>query len=117
MKRQIRRMVFETNSSSVHSLTMCSEEEYEKFQNSQLVIGWRGDLKDIKEAIKEINKDRNLPEDYMWEDNKDELSGLLRDYDYDTYETYGKDYEWFEETYTTPNGERVIAFGFYGEDR
>ncbi|WP_313584682.1 hypothetical protein [Lacrimispora sp.] len=30
MKRQIRRGVFETNSSSTHSLTMCSEEEFEK---------------------------------------------------------------------------------------
>ena len=29
MKRQIRRGVFETNRSSVHSLTMCSGEEYE----------------------------------------------------------------------------------------
>lgn len=30
MKRQIRRGVFETNSSSVHSLTMCSDDEYKK---------------------------------------------------------------------------------------
>lgn len=30
MKKQIRRGVFETNSSSVHSLTMCSSDEYEK---------------------------------------------------------------------------------------
>lgn len=28
MKKQIRRGVFETNSSSVHSLTMCTAEEY-----------------------------------------------------------------------------------------
>lgn len=29
MKRQIRRGVYETNSSSTHSLTMCSKEEFE----------------------------------------------------------------------------------------
>lgn len=31
MKKQIRYEVFETNSSSVHSLTMCSSDEYEKW--------------------------------------------------------------------------------------
>ena len=29
MKRKIRRGVFETNSSSTHSLTICTEEEFE----------------------------------------------------------------------------------------
>ena len=32
MKRQIRRGVFETNSSSTHSITMCSNKEYEKWE-------------------------------------------------------------------------------------
>ncbi len=32
MKRQIRRGVFETNSSSTHSLTMCSKKEYDEFE-------------------------------------------------------------------------------------
>ena len=32
MKRQIRRGVFETNSSSTHSLVMCSEEEFEAWK-------------------------------------------------------------------------------------
>lgn len=35
MKRQIRRGVFETNSSSTHSLTMCSEEEFEQWKNGE----------------------------------------------------------------------------------
>lgn len=30
MKRQIRLGVYETNSSSTHSLTICSEEEFEQ---------------------------------------------------------------------------------------
>ena len=30
MKKQIRRGVFETNSSSVHSLTMCMESDYDR---------------------------------------------------------------------------------------
>lgn len=37
MKRQIRRGVFETNSSSVHSLTMCTSSDYDKWKNGELV--------------------------------------------------------------------------------
>jgi len=33
MKRQIRRSVFETNSSSTHSITMCSNTDFEKWEN------------------------------------------------------------------------------------
>lgn len=36
MKKQIRRYVFETNSSSVHSLTMCSGEEFKKWKNGEV---------------------------------------------------------------------------------
>ena len=38
MKKQIRRGVFETNSSSMHSLTMCSEEEFEQWKNGELLF-------------------------------------------------------------------------------
>lgn len=38
MKRQIRRGVYETNSSSTHSLTMCSEEEFEQWKNGELFL-------------------------------------------------------------------------------
>lgn len=34
MKIQIRRNVFETNSSSVHSITMCSKDDFEKWKNN-----------------------------------------------------------------------------------
>ena len=38
MKRQIRRGVFETNSSSTHSLTMCSKKEYDEFEKGNMYI-------------------------------------------------------------------------------
>jgi len=36
MHYQIRRGTFETNSSSVHSLTLCSESDYERWSNGEL---------------------------------------------------------------------------------
>ena len=44
MKREVRRGVFETNSSSVHSLTMCSGEEYKKWENGE-VLYWEEENK------------------------------------------------------------------------
>lgn len=38
MKRQIRLGVYETNSSSTHSLTICSEEEFEQWKNGELLF-------------------------------------------------------------------------------
>ena len=44
MKRQIRRGTFETNSSSVHSLTMCMKSDYDRWESDNLFLftgsGW-----------------------------------------------------------------------------
>ena len=39
MKVSVRQGVFETNSSSVHTLTMCSDSEYNKWKNGELLYG------------------------------------------------------------------------------
>ena len=44
MKRQIRCGVFETNSSSVHSLTMCMESDYNRWSRENLFL-YKGDFK------------------------------------------------------------------------
>lgn len=44
MKRQIRRGVFETNSSSMHVIVMCMESDYDRWQEDNLYLftgsGW-----------------------------------------------------------------------------
>ena len=42
MKRQIRKNVFETNSSSTHTLTMCLKSDYDKWENGEVLLygGW-----------------------------------------------------------------------------
>ena len=52
MNRQIRRGVFETNSSSVHSLTMCTGSDYDKWKNGELVWSrWDDELIPITDEI------------------------------------------------------------------
>ena len=123
MKKQIRRGVFETNSSSVHSLTMCSGEEYEKWKNGE-VLYWRerdkfGTKEDIIEEMKTLTWYNGglIYDDVNWE-NEDEVNDIFSDEGVNTCEEYFEN-EWFEtfrDSYTTPNGEKVIAFGYYVHD-
>ena len=101
MKRQIRAGVFETNSSSVHSLTMCMESDFDKWVAGELVWSrWGDELVPITDEIKKS----------MEEDEREYLTyEQFNDYDYIDYET-------FEDSYTTPNGETVKSFGYYGHD-
>lgn len=98
MKRTIRQGVFETNSSSVHSLTMCSDDEWQKWENSELVYTiWDEKLVTKEESEKNRYKGRiDTPNDY--------------------FNHYQYEYDIFHEKYITPNGEVVHAFGYYGHD-
>ena len=51
---------------------------------------------------------------------KREVNEILHENEFYDYEYFWNEhceyYETFEETTTTPNGERVVAFGYYGND-
>lgn len=138
MKRQVRRGVFETNSSSTHSLTMCSEEEYNQWKRGELMIDVYNDVL-VKVRIEMTDKDKEEAEKYYnrsktkyWKDwnqlTEEEIDEWYYNYMYQyknvdryryrTYEEFcGDDYlEFFEERYTASNGEVIIAFGKFGYD-
>lgn len=100
MKKQIRIGVFETNSSLCHALQMCTQEQFEKWKNGE--TWWnRWDDKFIPTDLNQFEDD---------EDRHDE--------GYITYEEF-RDLEYeelFEQEYTTPNGETIVAFGYAGHD-
>ena len=123
MKRQIRRGVFETNSSSVHSLTMCSYEDYEKWEKGEVLFWENEEEFGTREEI--IEKMKNLKwyngslrySNVDW-NNEDEVNDIFSDERVQTCEEYFNNeyFETYEDTYTTPNGEKVVAFGYYGHD-
>ena len=126
MKKIIRRGTFETNSSSTHSLTMCMKSDYEKWCEGELflTVGTWGFEPRIKkqfvtkeEAIDLLkNNYKFLPEDMDWNDEY-AITELLFDAGFRTGDSYESEYlEWFEEEFTTPNGETVVAFGQFGYD-
>jgi hypothetical protein len=124
MKRQIRRGVFETNSSSTHSMTMMMKSDYEKWHNENLYLfdgwtfGWAKEdapkekmLYTKDEAIAFMKKNRY----YKDADSIDDE--MLREEKFISSDDEGSDYfESFYEEFTTPSGETVVAFGEYGYD-
>lgn len=101
MKEVIRRGIFETNSSSVHSLTMCSDDEYSKWRKGELYFDRY--TKEFVEKSEETENERNDEGTYTQYLTYEEFN----DWDYIEYETFDKSYE-------TKNGETVHAFGYYG---
>lgn len=100
MKRQVRKGVFETNSSSTHSITMCTKTDFDKWKNGELAWSrWTRELVPITDEIqRSIDNDER---DYYTYDQ-------FNDYDYISYET-------FEETKCF-DGEEIVAFGYSGYD-
>ena len=96
--RQIRRNVFETNSSSTHSITICMKSEFDKWVNGELVFDRCCDR--LVPITLEIQKE--IGEDYLTYDQ-------FNDWEYMEFDT-------FENSFTTPGGEEVVSFGYYGYD-
>ena len=117
MKKQIRVGVFETNSSMTHALTICTQEEYDKWQNGEVLLDRWYDKQFITMDDEKIKK---LRADYDEESKKwyDTFEEFLHSEGIDSYESYNEDYyfEHFSETFTTPSGDEMIAFGYYGHD-
>lgn len=144
MKQLIRKNTFETNSSSTHSLSICSEEEFEKFKNGETLFdGWKEEFKSKQEALESILEDHSVEsiiEDYIeyegyfdkedyeqaTQEEKDRMFDealewyLSSQTDYKDYDHYigdeQEDYETFEQHYITTNGDKIVAFGYYGYD-
>lgn len=124
---KIRYGVFETNSSSTHSLCVAQNDEIEKLKNEELLInlGWcrkkylisyKEAMEELMEHIHEYGDDKEDLE-IVASGDKEEIYRLM--YEYDIAERF-KNYlqseylEPYAEEFTTKNGDRVLVFGRYG---
>ena len=129
--KQIRRNVFETNSSSVHSITMCLEDIYDKWVNDEVYFydstyklpkgrdkffTWDDMLEFMRNELM-VDEDDIKALIEAKENDDSEFISILQDSDFytaDSYESYNEDCESYAEVFTTPMGERVVAFGYAG---
>lgn len=120
---KVRRSVFETNSSSTHTMTMCDDNTYTKWMNNE--IYWDNDNDVI---VKEDEMFAEIAEGYgddavtelreMREQGEETFLDSLAEYSYYTRESFREShtYEHFHDKFVTASGETVHTFGWYGED-
>lgn len=108
--KQIRVGVFETNSSSTHSLTIVSEEDYEKWKSGELLLDT--DKEELVPFPKNYVKKEDAEEDDVDDEDFEDEDGVLKTYeqwlDSDKEDYFGK--------FTTKSGDKIVAFGKYGYD-
>ena len=107
--KQIRSQVFETNSSSTHSITICTEDVYEMWKRGEVYwCRWNETFVGKEDAEEGFNKNKGRYDDF---DDYLHEEGL---YTFDSYDDIGM--ETYEEHYQTKSGDKIIAFGYYGYD-
>lgn len=120
MKRTIRFGAFETNSSSTHTLTICSKKEFDEWRNGKVVYDkWEGEFVPIIEPTEreleefgykynELSPEEKEDVKYDWK--KEMHPGLM------SYDEWGEDdyLESYERSYTTEHGDEIVVFGMYG---
>lgn len=128
MKRQIRRGVFETNSSSTHSLCIMMKKDYDRWQeedlylfNSNWVRGFPEECRpesgkiytkeEVITFLKAYDKKWGYEQDY---EDDEIFYDARRDCDFITVDDENEYLESYYKEFTTPNGDTVVAFGEYG---
>lgn len=104
---QIRKNVFETNSSSTHSLTICSKDEYQDWVDGKCYWSrWYENFVSNEEVEEKFKKS-----------SYDDFDEYLIDEGLYTFDRYDDiEMETYEESYKTKSGDEIIAFGYYGYD-
>lgn len=120
---QIREGVFETNSSSTHSICMCLKSEYEAWRNGDMIYdSYREKLVTADELREFVNLNEwygHLREKVSGLTDR-ELLEFIAEEEGDRFQSNeawkNDDFEGYYEEYTTPNGEAIVAFGEFGYD-
>lgn len=137
--KQIRRGVFETNSSSTHSLTICTEDQYNDWKAGKIFYdAYQEEFIDkvqLTDREKEMAKKhyKEYIETLAFHKKWNELNDSEREAWYQryfiseiknsedgivTYDEYfdGGTLEAYVQFCTSPGGEKLVAFGKYGYD-
>lgn len=136
---KVRRDTFETNSSSTHTITIVSKEEYEGWgEGRYLYERWSDKLvpaRQLSETEKMIAQEEYESNKKAYWQSWDEMDEYARSQVYAEYAakqmgdsrdlmTQKQYYEWCGErgmetsctSYTTPSGDSIVAFGYGGYD-
>lgn len=128
--KQARRGMFETNSSSTHSITMCMKEDYNKWINGKVLLNdgvYSSDSEFAGKQFVTLDEARDILRHYKYAKPGDPdpdtatVDEIVEYFDgsictHGSYRQYNEYLDDFEEEFTTPGGEEIVAFGVYGYD-
>ena len=121
--KTIRLGTFETNSSSTHSMVICTEEEYEKWANGELYAsryydGFKTKEEVIEEAKKEYDERFDSEGNFIPDDEYETVDEFLNDWHTEWYDldSWAGDLECDENSYTSPSGDKIRIICRYGYD-
>ena len=126
--KQVRSNTFETNSSSTHSICMCTKDQYDSWASdwdslkvdSVLYSNYKGKFVTVEEAVKYTNRYHDYVElsDILNTNSPkhDDAVDCMRDESFMTCDDFdnNNDNESYYDEFVTPGGETVVAFGNYG---
>lgn len=127
--KQVRSNTFETNSSSTHSICMCTKDQYVNWVSdwsdlkADSILYYEEEFVTVEEAVKNVSnryhEEIKLSDvlDASSPDHDDAIDALREDgyMTCDDWDDYVENETYYDE-FTTPNGETVVAFGYYGWD-
>ena len=116
---QIRKNVFETNSSSTHSLCICTEDEYSRWQKGEVYYHhWNDEFVSKEEVLKELRENKYLADHIVGMTDEEILSEYAYDEGYYSEDQYfDSEYlETYHKEYISPSGDKIVVFGKYGYD-
>ena len=131
---QIRHGVFETNSSSTHSITIVPKDEFEKWVDGE--VYFNDDSWEVKNHNRWLTKEEAIVGvlgcdypptndddcDYTYKEldemNNDDLSEILSNCSIYSFNEYSENYglEYYDVKHITEHGDEIVAFGLYGND-
>ena len=92
MKTTIRDGMFETNSSSMQSLVVCPKDDFDKWEKDQMVL-----CAPLEKLISMSERSSRVPPEDYW-----------------TYQEFAESYmpSEYVRSYTSKNGDEIVAFGY-----
>lgn len=121
--KQIRQGLFETNSSSVHSLTILPKEDYEAWKEGKFLFHkYEEELYSVDEIQEMHRGDCTENVKILTKDCKECIEKIgYCEYCYNEIESFDNywenlEFESFRQNYTTKSGDEIVAFGYYGQD-
>lgn len=105
-----RKQVFETNSSSTHSMTILPKEDYDRWAEGKVYLDKDEEIVLTKEDIlAKIIKDGYFCEG-------DDIDSYIRDNNIITFDEFGEYLEYDFCHYKTKSGDEIVVFCEYGYD-